>query len=108
MTNASDIDHQFAVYVLAGQLANFVIQNKLCMVIGAPFEVHLTRRTKPVQSDVLFIKTENWPASGTKEVYTLSGQEYALLGQFIGEEMVQSNVLPGLKLVTHSLFMPGS
>lgn len=155
VTNAPDIDHQFAVYELARQLANFVIQNKLGMVIGAPFEVHLARRTRPVQPDVLFIKAENWPASGAKffagvpdlvvevlsrstllidrnvkmtayeqsgvpeywivdpksrsvEVYTLSGQEYALLGQFIGEELVQSNVLPGLQLVTHSLFMPGS
>lgn len=155
VTNAPDIDHQFAVLEIASQLKSFARENRLGYVLAAPFEVHLARRTRPVQPDVLFIKAENWPASGAKffagvpdlvievlsrstlrtdrqikftayeqagvpeywivdpksrsvEVYTLSGQEYALLGQFVGEELVQSNVLPGLQLVTHSLFMSGS
>ncbi len=38
------------------------------------------------------------------EVYTLSGGEYAQLGEFAGDDLVKSNVLAGLTIVTDSLF----
>ncbi len=66
MTNAPDIDHQFTVMEIAFQIKQFVNQNKLGYVLTAPFEVHLSQKTKPVQPDVLFINAENWPEPGAK------------------------------------------
>lgn len=66
MTDAPDIDHQFALVKILVQLDLFVTQNKLGYVLTAPFEVHLSEMTRPVQPDVLFIRTERWPGSGVK------------------------------------------
>jgi Uma2 family endonuclease len=151
VTNAPGLDHQFTVLEIARQLANYVLEHKLGQVITAPFEVHLSHPTRPVQPDILFIKTESLPAPDAKffagtpdlvaevlspasirtdqhvkfsadeqagvaeywianpkarlvEVFTLSGGEYALLGQFVEDEAITSNVLAGLSLVTRSLF----
>ncbi len=151
VTNAPGLDHQFTVFEIARQMGNFVIEHKLGYVITAPFEVHLAEYSRPVQSDVLFIRAERWPKSGAKfftgapdlivevlsdstgrtdqsvkftayeqagvpeywianpktrsvQVFTLSGQEYALVNQFIGEEIIQSHIFPGLQITTHTLF----
>jgi len=151
MTNAPDIDHQYAVMEIAFQLKRHANEGKLGYVLTAPFEVHLSERTRPVQPDVLFIRTERWPGSGAKffegppdivvevlsgstsrtdqvvkftayeqagvaeywivnpklgsvQVFTLSGREYALVGQFVGEEMVASKVLPALQMPAGSIF----
>lgn len=151
VTNAPDIDHQFAVSEIHRQVANFVQEHKLGVVLPAPFEVHLSETSRPVQPDVIFIKAENWPGSGAKffegspalvvevlppssirtdryvkfnayeqtavpeywivnpklrsvEVYTLSGGEYAQLGEFAADELVKSNILDGLAIITNSLF----
>jgi Uma2 family endonuclease len=66
VTNAPDIDHQFTVFELARQIGNFVIEHKLGRVLTAPFEVHLSEVSRPVQPDVFFIKAEHWPAPGVK------------------------------------------
>ncbi len=62
------------------------------------------------------IKFTAYEAAGAKEywivntntrsvlIYTLSSGEYALLGEFVGDEAVESRVLPGLELVTSALF----
>lgn len=152
VTNAPDIDHQFAVSELLGEMRAFVKQHNLGYVLTAPFEVHLSERSRPVQPDILFIRTEQWPGPGVKffegspdlivevlspasirtdrhvkfnayeqagvpeywvvnpklrsvEVYTLSNDEYGLLGQFAGDELVLSKVLEGLAIVTRTLFM---
>jgi hypothetical protein len=39
------------------------------------------------------------------EVHTLSRGEYALLGQYTGDEVISSNVLAGLEIVTSSIFL---
>ena len=41
------------------------------------------------------------------EVYTLSSNEYALLGQFDGGSVIQSNVLEELQIVAATLFTSG-
>lgn len=152
VVNAPNIDHQFAVSELHRQMANFVIDRNLGYVLSAPFEVHLSETTRPVQPDVLFIKTENWPGSGAKffegppdlvvevvspssirtdqhikfsvyeqagipeywianpitravEVFTLSGGEYALKGLSVDDQVIESDVLSGLQIVTSQLFM---
>lgn len=151
VTNAPDIDHQFTVFELARQMGNFVIEQGLGRIITAPFEVHLSETSRPVQPDVLFIKAERWPSPGTKffegapdlvvevlststsrqdrvtkftayersgvleywianpktrsvEVFTLSGQEYALVGEFVNDEVITSAVLTGIVIKTHTLF----
>ncbi|RKZ93272.1 MAG: Uma2 family endonuclease [Candidatus Parabeggiatoa sp. nov. 1] len=151
LSNAPNIDHQFTAVEIAFQIKLFVKKSQLGYVLTAPFEVHLSETTKPVQPDVLFIKAERWPAPGAKyfdgppdiivevlspstrrvdqvikfrayekaqvpeywiadpkthsiQVYILENQEYILLGEFIEEELIESNVLTGLKITTRSLF----
>jgi Uma2 family endonuclease len=41
------------------------------------------------------------------EVYTLARGEYALFGQYTGDELITSAVLPGLQIKVSSLFLPG-
>jgi Uma2 family endonuclease len=153
VTNAPDIDHQFTVMEIAGEMRQFVRTNGLGYVLAAPFEVHLSERSRPVQPDILFIKGERWPVGGAKffegapdlvvevlspssvrtdqvikfnayeqagiaeywianpkartlQVHTLSGGEYALVGEFAGDEVIRSVVLEGLAIVTSTLFNP--
>ncbi|EDN66072.1 protein containing DUF820 [Beggiatoa sp. PS] len=66
VSNAPSLDHQFTVVKLVSQMDVFVTQNKLGYVLTAPYEVHLSEKSKPVQPDVLFIKTEKWPTPEAK------------------------------------------
>ena len=66
MTNAPAYDYQFAVMEIAFRFKQFVNENNLGVVLVAPFEVHLSEATRPVQPDVLFIRAENRPAPGAK------------------------------------------
>jgi Uma2 family endonuclease len=52
--------------------------------------------------------TEYWridPATRSVEVYVLARQEYALLGQFSGEAVARSQVLPELEVPVSELFV---
>lgn len=66
MASAPDITHQFIVVKLIAHLEYFVSLNHLGYVLTAPFEVHLSETSRPVQPDVLFIRKENWPGAGKK------------------------------------------
>jgi Uma2 family endonuclease len=66
VTHAPDIGHQFTVVEIVRQMSNFVLEHKLGRVLTAPFEIHLSETTRPVQPDVFFIKAENWPTAGAK------------------------------------------
>ena len=44
------------------------------------------------------------PKARMVQVYTLLNQGYALLGDFLGDEVIESKVLAGLKITTDSLF----
>jgi Uma2 family endonuclease len=51
--------------------------------------------------------SEYWianPRSQSVEIYTLAGREYALSKEYIGEEVIESAVLPGLQIVNLALF----
>ncbi|MDM8519983.1 Uma2 family endonuclease [Anaerolineales bacterium HSG6] len=63
VANAPNINHQFAVFEISRQIGNHVLPNKLGYVLTAPFEVHLSQTSRPVQPDVLFIGVEHWPSS---------------------------------------------
>lgn len=151
VANAPGFDHQFAVAKLTSRFDLFVSERKLGVVLNAPFEVHLTEMSRPVQPDVLFIRAaqqlepgaqffagtpdlivevispssfrldrrtkfdlyeqagvlEYWlvdPKTRSVEVHTLARGEYALLGQFTHDELIQSNVLPGIHLAASTLF----
>jgi len=152
VANAPSVEHQFVVMKISGQVDSFVSQHRLGMVLTAPIEVHLSGTTRPVQPDILFIRTENQPSPGTQffdgvpdltvevispssirldrtvkfdayeragvaeywivdpkarlvEVYTLARGEYALLGQYTGDEIITSNVLAGLQIKASGLFL---
>jgi len=64
VTNAPNYDHQFTVMKIAFRFEQFVTEHNLGVVLTAPFEVHLSPTTRPVQPDVLFIKADRQPASG--------------------------------------------
>ncbi|MDQ3249353.1 MAG: Uma2 family endonuclease [Chloroflexota bacterium] len=151
VANAPGYDHQYTVTKLTSRLDVFVTEQELGVVLNAPFEVHLSERSRPVQPDILFLTTEQQPSSGAQffegaptlivevispssirldrkvkfdvyegagvaeywladpktravEVYTLANGEYALLGQFTADEVLESKVLPGLTIKTSALF----
>lgn len=45
------------------------------------------------------------PKARVVEVHTLSHGEYALLGQYTGDEVITSQVLSGLAIVTSLIFL---
>lgn len=66
VANAPSYAHQFTVFKLARLLGNHVEDNDLGIVFGAPFEVHLSHASRPVQPDLLFIATERQPHPAAK------------------------------------------
>ncbi len=153
LTNAPSFAHQFAVTMIIRKMGNFVEKEKLGLVLTAPFEVHLSENTRPVQPDVIFIRAENlphidsqffegppdlivevispssirtdrhikfdvyeqngvaeyWivnPKTRSVELYTLSSGEYALVGEYTGDELIKSKHLAGLEIITSTLFNP--
>lgn len=155
VANAPSLEHQFAVSEIHFHLKLFVREQQLGQVFTAPLEVHLSERSRPVQLDVLFIRTERQPSASSAflagapelivevispssirldrktkfdayeqagvaeywivdpktrsvEVYTLARGEYALHGQYTGDEIVESILLSGLRIKTSLLFPPPS
>jgi len=153
VANAPGFDHQFTVTEIIYFFKSFVREHQLGVVLTAPFEVHLSETTKPVQPDVLFIRKDRQPTAGTQffegapdllvevispssirldrkikfdtyeqtgvteywlvdpklravEVYTLARGEYALLGQYTSDELIESKVLAGLAIKANALFQP--
>jgi Uma2 family endonuclease len=151
VANAPSFQHQYTVHQIDRQLGNFVSTHQLGYVIPAPFEVHLSAISRPVQPDITFIRserisvhslqifegapdlivevlspesvrrdrvtkftayeaagvTEYWivnPNARIVEVYILSHGEYAAMGEFKDAEAIQSQVLAGIEIATHSLF----
>jgi len=153
VANAPSIEHQFTVSELHFHLKLFVRERQLGQVFSAPLEVHLSETSRPVQPDILFIRTERQPPPGAQffesapdliievvspssirldrktkfdayelagvteywiadpktrsvEVYTLAHGEYALHGQYTGDEMLTSVVFEGMQIKTSLLFRP--
>ena len=142
VANAPSYEHQYTVGEISFALRLFIKQRQSGVILAAPFEVHLAENIKPVQPDVLFIRTDQQPPAGTQvfagvpdlivevispssirldrtvkfdtyeqagvpeywiidlkahlvEVYTLARGEYALFGQYTGDEVITSSILPG-------------
>jgi len=53
--------HQFVAGALAALLWNYVRKRQLGLVLSAPFEVHLSEHTRPLQPDIIFIRADQEP-----------------------------------------------
>ncbi|MFQ5420554.1 MAG: Uma2 family endonuclease [Anaerolineae bacterium] len=65
VVNASSFEHQFIVTQLIIQPGNFVQREDLGLILTAPFEVHLSETTRPVQPDIVFIRAGKRPGMNT-------------------------------------------
>jgi len=155
VANAPSLEHQFAAFKVAFHLELFVGSRSLGLVVPAPFEVHLSEFSRPVQPDVIYISAARQPPFGVKifegapdlivevvspssirldrktkfdayeaagvaeywivdtktrsvEVYTLARGEYAVHGQYTGDEVIASALFPELQIKTSLLFQPQS
>lgn len=61
---APGYDHQYVVIHLTLTLGRYVIENGLGIVLGAPFDILLSRIATPVEPDFLFIRKGREPRSG--------------------------------------------
>ena len=61
MANAPNYKHQYISNELAFALTSHVKANDLGVIITAPFEVHLSAETRPIQPDILFIAKARLP-----------------------------------------------
>ncbi len=61
VSNAPNYLHQLVASKMARLLGNFVSDQAVGVVLVAPFEVHLSVTSRPVQPDILFIATEKLP-----------------------------------------------
>ncbi len=66
VANAPSYDHQFTVTQLTTDINLFVRQNRLGVALTAPFEVHLSATSRPVQPDVFFLSNEQKPIPGAQ------------------------------------------
>ena len=66
VSHAPSYEHQLAVTGLFLTVGLFVTENKLGVVLAAPFDVILTGIATPVEPDFLFFRTGNAPRSGDK------------------------------------------
>ncbi|MCE7988079.1 MAG: Uma2 family endonuclease [Caldilinea sp. CFX5] len=58
VANAPSFQHQYTVHQLDRQMGNFVSEQRVGYIIPAPFEVHLSALSRPVQPDITFIRAE--------------------------------------------------
>lgn len=62
---APSYDHQYSASALGRLLGNFVVENRLGVVLVAPFDIRLPNGIgNPVQPDVLFIRRDHQPKRG--------------------------------------------
>jgi Uma2 family endonuclease len=66
VANAPSFAHQFAVGEIFAELRHFVKAQQLGQVLVAPFEVHLSEKTRPVQPDV--VQSEKWPTTQMSQI----------------------------------------
>jgi len=80
----------------------------LIVEVVSPTSIRRDRKTKFDVYEEAGV-AEYWivdPRTRSVEVYTWSNGEYALFGQFIEKELVQSQLLPGLSIPNNLLFYP--
>lgn len=86
--------------------AQFVTAPTLIVEVISPSSIRLDRQIKFDAYERAGV-AEYWladPKTRSVEVYTLENGEYALLGQFAADEVIESRVLSGIALATSSLF----
>lgn len=76
----------------------------------SPSSIRLDRKVKFDAYEQAGV-AEYWIADAktrSVEVYTLSNNEYALLGQYTDDELIEFKVLAGLQIKTSTLFQPAT
>ena len=63
---APSFNHQFSATELIRQLANFVRERGLGLVLAAPFDIRLSEAADPVEPDIVVFRTGNTPRPGDK------------------------------------------
>jgi Uma2 family endonuclease len=89
-----------------GRVAYFSGAPDLIVEVISPGSVRTDRVIKFTVYELAGV-AEYWlanPHTRTVEVYTWSNGEYALLGEFTGDEQIQSVVLTGIDIMTSTLF----
>jgi Uma2 family endonuclease len=102
------------LFIPAGQQPSagtqvFVGVPALIVEVISPSSIRLDRTVKFDTYEQVGV-AEYWlvdPKAHLVEVYTLARGEYALFGQYTGDEVITSAVLPGLQIKASSLFLPG-
>lgn len=91
----------------AGRISYFAGAPDLIVEVISPASMRMDRVVKFTAYETAGV-AEYWianPHTHTVEVYILENGEYALLGEFTGEEPIQSNVLAGIEIVAGTLFV---
>lgn len=86
--------------------SQFAAAPTLIVEVISPSSIRLDRQIKFDAYERAGV-AEYWladPRTRSVEVYTLENGEYALLGQFAADEVIESRVLSGIALATSSLF----
>jgi Uma2 family endonuclease len=89
-----------------GPVAFFSGAPELIVEVVSPSSIRTDRVVKFTAYESAGV-LEYWianPTTRTVEVYTLSNGEYALLGEYTGDERLQSLVLAGIDMITSTLF----
>lgn len=63
VTEPRSVRHQLVLGEILGEIHQFLRTHKLGHMLIAPFEIHLSERTRPVQPDLFYIKLERCPKS---------------------------------------------
>jgi Uma2 family endonuclease len=66
MVNAPGYDHQYAVHQLSVAMELWLRQHPGGVVLTAPFEVHLSETSRPVQPDLLYVAAGRKPEPGAR------------------------------------------
>jgi Uma2 family endonuclease len=80
----------------------------LIVEVISPSSIRLDRKIKFDTYEQIGVN-EYWlvdPKLRGIEVYTLSHGEYALFGQYTGDDLIESGLLPGLQIKANALFQP--
>jgi len=79
---------------------------RLIVEVISPSSIRLDRQRKFDAYEQAGV-AEYWlvdPKARSVEIYTLSNGEYALLGQYTGDELISSKLLAGLAIPNHALY----
>lgn len=73
ITNPPSSAHTYAVAELRKHLGNYAHRMRRGHALTNPFQIHLSKASRPVQPDLVYIKADSWP--GAKSHYFLGAPD---------------------------------